>query len=356
MAAGQDKIQESAKVMDGGSSREHRESGEVVYHGGSLAVARDHFPGAPEPWIDLSTGINPHPYPIGDIPLERWTRLPESVEIARLETCAASAYGCPDPGFVAAAPGTQALIQLIPQILKARHVGIVGFTYQEHATVWRAAGAEVATFEGFDDPGLDGSDVVVLVNPNNPDGRFVPPDGIRRAAARLATRGGALIVDEAFIDVLRLGASVVGDLPEGTLVMRSFGKTYGLAGLRLGFALARPPITDRIRAALGPWAVSGPAVEIGIRALADRAWLDLAIRRLEADAIRLDGLMTAAGFAALGGTALFRLYDHPRSDNWFERFGRAGILVRPFPDRPTWLRLGLPASEEAWARLARVFQ
>jgi cobalamin biosynthetic protein CobC len=170
---------------------------------------------------------------------------------------------------------------------------------------------------------------------------------------RLARRGGALIVDEAFIDVLPPAASLVPDLPPATIVLRSFGKTYGLAGLRLGFAVAAPPFIARLRAELGPWAVSGPAIEVGTRALADASWLAAAQARLRIDEQRLDRLLVAAGCALRGGTPLFRLAQHPRAQAMAERLGKRGIHVRTFAREPTWLRLGLPGAAADWVRLER---
>ena len=57
----------------------------LAYHGGALDVARRLQPDAPEPWIDLSTGVNPHPYPLPELAPDVWTRLPDSAALARLE-------------------------------------------------------------------------------------------------------------------------------------------------------------------------------------------------------------------------------------------------------------------------------
>ncbi len=154
------------------------------------------------------------------------------------------------------------------------------------------------------------------------------------------------------MDVMPPGHSLAGKPPPATVVLRSFGKTYGLAGLRLGFAVADEPIASRIRAELGPWAVSGAAVHIGEAALLDGAWLEEATARLTRDSRRLDRMMLAAGFEMAGGTPLFRLYRHARAFEIFEALGRRGVLVRAFAGRPEWLRLGLPASEEEWSLLA----
>ena len=318
--------------------------GRFTYHGGDLGAARAAFPDAPAPWIDLSTGINPRPYPLPAIASTAWTALPDAGATRALEAVAAQAYGA-RPAAVVAAPGTEALIQWLPRLFPARRVGVFGVTYGDHARAWAAAGAAVETAETID--ALAGFDVAVVVNPNNPDGRLVAPADL----AALAERVGLLVVDEAFADVVPPAWSLAPDPPPNAVVLRSFGKCYGLAGLRLGFAVTVPERAAALRAALGPWAVSGPAVAVGCAALADDAWAEAARARLVHDAARLDGLLSARGAAILGGTALFRLVAVDDSADWFERLARAGILTRPFADHPTWLRFGLPGSEAAWRRL-----
>src|SRR5271166_945046 len=320
------------------------------YHGGNINTARRLFPDAPEPWIDLSTGINPLPYPVGAIAPSAWTRLPELGELAALEAAARIAYGATPSAGIVAAPGTQALIQWLPRIFPARRVGVLGFTYQEHATCWRAAGSDVTSVTAL--PDLAAFDAGVVVSPNNPDGRIVAADDLAEIADRLARRNGRLFVDEAFMDVLGRRSSLVPRLPgAGAVVLRSFGKAYGLAGLRLGFAAASPEDCTRLRGAIGPWAVSGPAIEIGRRALMDGCWLSETVRRLHGEADRLDRLLQSAGFGIAGGTPLFRLAERNGAAAWFETLCRRGILTRPFQTKPSWLRLGIPHAPADWARL-----
>jgi cobalamin biosynthetic protein CobC len=336
----------AAKTEVGDTPRDH---GAPWYHGGNLNAARRLFPGAPEPWIDLSTGINPVPYPVGDIPQSAWTRLPEPSELAALEAAASAAYGAGPASEIVPAPGTQAIIQWLPRLFPARRVGILGLTYGEHEQSWRAGGAEVVTAHTLAD--FESCDVGVIVNPNNPDGRLIPPGEMAGVADRFAARGGLLVVDEAFMDVIRPEASLVPTLPDRTIILRSFGKAYGLAGLRLGFAVASPDTGGKLRRALGPWAVSGPAITIGRAALADRAWLDETVRRLTEEADRLDSLLVRAGFAVAGGTPLFRFAERPDAGAWFERLSHAGILTRPFQARPSALRFGIPCNLSGWERL-----
>ncbi|HUZ91756.1 MAG TPA: threonine-phosphate decarboxylase CobD [Methylocella sp.] len=321
-------------------------------HGGNLFAARRAYPQAPEPWLDLSTGINPNAYSFANPPLESFTRLPQPEELCALEAAARAAYHAPACAEVVAAPGTQAIISLMPHLVPARRVGILGFTYCEHARSWEQAGAEVTVAKDLAE--LERQDVAIIVNPNNPDGRRVPVLDLLALAAALAAHGGLLIADEAFVDFLEPGASAVPDMPaRGLAVLRSFGKTYGLPGLRLGFAIASQDLAEKLRAALGPWPVSGAAIAIGSKALMDEAWLAAARTRLVAQASALDKLLTAAGFDLVGGSVLFRLAGHQDAQGWFERLAASGILVRRFEERPEWLRFGIGGTNDDMVRLCK---
>jgi cobalamin biosynthesis protein CobC len=319
----------------------------LFYHGGDLASARRLFPDAPQPWIDLSTGVNPHPYPIPEISADAWTRLPDPSAIARLEAVAATRYRVRARADVVAAPGSQAIIQALARLLPMRRVGVLGATYPGHARAWSADVVRVERIEQLAD-----CDVAVVVNPNNPDGRIVASAALLDLAAGM--NGRALIVDEAFADFDAAEQSLAPALPErGVIVLRSFGKTYGLAGLRLGFAIAPPDLAAPLRAALGPWAVSGPAIEIGLRALPDQTWFESMRARVKGEAARLDRLLMATGWTVIGGTTLFRLASRADASERFAALLRAGLLTRPFEDAPDRLRFGLPANEEAWERLTK---
>lgn len=312
-------------------------------HGGDLGDAARRFPGAPTPFVDLSTGINPVPYPFRPLRPEAFTRLPEPAALAALQSLAARAYGLADPAMAAAAPGTQLLVSLLPLLFPQANVSVLGPTYAEHAASWRQSGAAVREVQAFEELGADPA--CVLCNPNNPDGARIPP----AALLALAGRSRLLVVDEAFADFEGDGLSLAPHLPHpGVIVLRSFGKAFGLAGLRLGFALAAPDAAALIRLALGPWAVSGAAIQIAGEALADAAWSAAAGRRLERDAIRLDAMLAVAGCRVVGGTRLFRLVEAPTG--LFEHLGRAGIFVRRFRDRPDRLRFGIPHLDQ-WPRL-----
>jgi cobalamin biosynthetic protein CobC len=319
-------------------------------HGGDVSAARAHFPDAPQPFIDLSTGINPHPYPLPELPPELFARLPQRFALDRLIAAAARFYDAPSAHHLLAAPGTQILLTAATALLARGRATVLGPTYSEHVRVAALAGHDTEQVSELHE--LAGADLAVVVNPNNPDGRIVPATALLAVAAKLRSHGGLLMVDEAFVEVAPAATSLAGEVDRGNIVvLRSFGKFFGLAGLRLGFALAAPAITARLAAWLGPWAVSGPALAAGEAALADAAWAQSTRERLRRDAQRLDELLSRQGLELIGGTPLFRLARCPAAQDLFEQLGRAGILVRRFTENPAWLRFGIPADEAAWTRL-----
>jgi cobalamin biosynthesis protein CobC len=328
----------------------YNDADEPLPHGGDLGAARRLFPDAPKPFIDLSTGINPNPYPVPDLPAELFARLPDAAATARLATAAATSYGAPSAVHVVPAPGTQILLPLVAGLVRRGRAAILTPTYNEHARAARVAGHSV--IETRESAALGDADLAVVTNPNSPDGRLIDREALLAVAAKLRARRGVLVVDEAFMDVGPPGFSLAGDVGRGNIVvLRSFGKFFGLAGIRLGFALLDQPSALRLAAMLGPWAVSGPALTIGTAALADTAWIEATRHRLAAASGRLDSILIGAGLGIPGGTALFRLVRTPSAPALFHHLGGAGILVRNFPDNATWLRFGLPAGEEEWQRL-----
>lgn len=314
-------------------------------HGGRLAAARAAFPDAPEPWLDLSTGINPRPYPAPRAGSAALRRLPDPQEISELEAIAAHAFGV-SPDRVVATPGAEAGLRLAPRLLGARSAVIVAPTYGGHAEAWRLAGAKVRC-AAWDDARHGVDEAIVVVNPNN-------PDGAQREIAEIADRW--LIVDESFVETApHLSVAGAEGLGRKTIVLRSFGKFYGLPGVRLGFVIAEPGLAARVSAAFGDWPVSAEAIAAGKAAYADDAWRERTRTRLVADAARLDGLLRKAGFDIIGGTSLFRLAAAPDAGRRFTSLARLGVLVRPFSDHPTWLRFGLPKPKD-WPRLAAALE
>ncbi len=302
-------------------------------HGGGLDAAVARHGGTRGDWLDLSTGINPVPYPAADLPPGAWASLPDTAATARIETAARRFWRVPDAAAVLAAPGASALIARLPALLPPGGVEIAEPTYNEHAAAFAAAGWQVG-----------GTDARVAVHPNNPDGRRWPEAALRDGDPRL------LVIDESFADTDPGDSRIALATRPGALILKSFGKFWGLAGLRLGFAIGDPALVARLAAALGPWPVSGPALEIGARALEDGTWAATTRGRLAAEADRLDRLMTAAGARVAGGTTLFRLYRVDDAAAWQTGLARHRVWSRIFPYSGTWLRLGLPHPDR-WAQL-----
>lgn len=304
-------------------------------HGGGIDSAAARWGGTRADWLDLSTGINPVPYPLPDLPPDAWTALPDAAAARGLEDAARAFWMVPEGAAFLATNGASAAIAMLPRLLPAARVRIDAPTYNEHARAFRAAGW--ALTEGP-------AEAMVAVHPNNPDGRLWRADQI--AAPTLA------IIDESFGEVAPGQSLIALATRPGTVVLKSFGKFWGLAGLRLGFAMGDPALIQALATRLGPWPVSGPALAIATAALSDGGWTAATRRRLADDAARLDALVTARGASLVGGTGLFRLFDTGDAQAWQEGLARHRILGRVFPWSSRWLRLGLPGREEDWQRLA----
>ncbi|MEY4695722.1 MAG: hypothetical protein RIT14_150, partial [Pseudomonadota bacterium] len=316
-------------------------------HGGGLDAAAARWGGARGDWLDLSTGINPVAYPLPPLPVDALTALPDRAALAALAAAARAFWRVPPGAGLLAAPGASALIARIPALRAPGRVLIPGPTYNEHARAFRSAGwtvieatAAAAAAGTQAAPPADGPlAATVIVHPNNPDGRRHP------APPALPLT----VIDESFCDIAPEDSHIaLADRP-GTLILKSFGKFWGLAGLRLGFALGDPALIAALGQMIGPWAVSGPAIAAGTAALSDPAWAAATRARLAADAARLDALMQRAGAQPLGGTPLFRLYDTPDALAFQDRLARHRIWSRVFPYSARWLRLGLPGPH--WPRL-----
>ena len=324
----------------------------LLEHGGDLARAWQLFPEAPQPFIDLSTGINPDSYPLPLLGRDVFARLPDPGAQRRLSAIAAHAYGAPSAAHVVCAPVSQILLPLVTALAPPGRAVILGPTYSEHAHAAAHAGHAVLDARKIDE--LHGADLAVVVNPNNPDGRVISKEKLLALCNELSARGGLLVVDEAFMDVGPPEASLAGETErENIVVLRSFGKFFGLPGLRLGFALAAPALIAKLKSAIGPWGVSGPAIAIAERALADAAWIDATRVRLLRAVENFDRSIKSAGIEIAGGTSLFRLVRAHDARQIFQHLGARGIIVRLFREEPTWLRFGIP-SESARHRVDSV--
>lgn len=323
----------------------------MLEHGGRLRKAAREYGIAEADWLDLSSGLAPWPFAVPDIPLRAWARLPETDD--GLEQAACDYYGAAQVLPVA---GSQMAIQLLPRLRRIGKVGVLSPCYAEHAEAWRRSGYIVReVLEQEVDFFLDSLDVLVVVNPNNPTGLSLDPSRLLDWHAKLAQRGGWLVVDEAFMDnTPNLSLAPFTD-QVGLIVLRSFGKFFGLAGVRLGFVLAERRLLKLLAEQVGPWAVSGPTRVVGQACLLDTQGHTRQRQRTEVASERLARLLAQQGFAPQGGCALFQWLITERAEAMHEFMARRGILLRLFTHNSS-LRFGLPADEADWARLAQAFE
>ncbi|KVE39326.1 threonine-phosphate decarboxylase CobD [Burkholderia sp. TSV86] len=321
----------------------------AIVHGGNLHEAAQRYGIARDAWLDLSTGINPLGYPVPPVPADAWRRLPEDDGV--LAAHAARYYGAPSAAHVLPVAGSQAAIRALPALFACGVAGVAPLTYSEYAPAFERHGHALTPLDCRGDALPESLTYAIVANPNNPSAERIERARLLRWRAQLATRGGALIVDEAFADA-DAGApvSLAADTDmHGLVVLRSVGKFFGLAGVRAGFVLAAPALLHRLRDALGAWTVGGPARHAVLAAFSDRAWQHAARERLATDGARLASLLRAHGFA-VRATPLFSWTDDPRARALHEALAAHGIWTRLFAHAPS-VRIGLPAHENEWRRL-----
>lgn len=315
-----------------------------TWHGGGLSAARARFGGEETDWLDLSTGINPWAWgwPETQSPAIDWRALPDEQALAALEEAAAAHFGC-HPDHVCAVPGTEIGLRLAADLLPrdAAH-GVPGY---------RTHGAMIAGSTPIAPEAMASSTAatLILANPNNPDGCLLSRDDL---LALVEARSGWTALDEAFVDT-HPGHSLAPmiDDTRRLVIFRSFGKFFGLAGLRLGFVLGPRPLLATLRARLGAWPVCAAALAIGTAAYRDTGWITQMRARLLVEADALDAALARRGYRATGQSPLFRLITCTDGPALFAHLAAQAILTRPFEDHPGWLRLGLPTDEAARARL-----
>ena len=314
-------------------------------HGGRLADARALYGG--DDWIDLSTGISPFTWPGGDHLAVDWRHLPDPHDLAVMEAMAAACFGV-HPDNLCTLPGSEAGLRLVGRMLDMPGRWLVP-SYRTHGEIF----TQGAPMRAGEEPPREAT-ALLLANPNNPDGRILPPARLLQWLDRLEDAGGWLIVDEAYADAVPACslAGMVGN-ERRLILLRSFGKFFGLAGVRLGFLLGPRAVVAQVRRMMGEWPVSAAAIAFGTAAYRDRNWINETVVTLEEQAAKLDGVLARHRLQGRGGCSLFRLVEVDDGLTLFDRLARRSILTRPFDEDRRWLRLGLPADAAALARLDR---
>lgn len=325
----------------------------LIKHGGNLREAAKQYNIPLENWVDLSTGINPNGWLPAEIPTHVWQRLPE--ENDGLVEAAQQYYGVKSILPVA---GSQAAIQTLPLCRRKSTVGIISPAYAEHAYCWRQAGHHVIAIQREQiEQQLSNLDVLIIINPNNPDTFLTPHAHLVSWHQQLAKKGGWLIVDEAFMDSTpkhSLLQQNLDTLPK-LIVLRSLGKFFGLAGLRLGFVIAKPELLEIIRQKQGTWAISHPTRWIGKHALQDNVWQIQSRQSLQQLSQALQQCLSSVNLKNVKTTHLFCYIQLETAKELREHLAQHGIWVRYF-DQPKAIRIGLPRNEKELNRLGNLLE
>lgn len=322
----------------------------MLEHGGNLSLAAKQYGIPLEYWLDLSTGINPSGYPVPEIAPAIWQRLPDDRD--GLIGAACAYYGC---RFLLPTAGSQAALQVLPKLRQPCKVAMPSPMYKEHAQAWQRAGHQVSTFNHLEDEqALNHVDVVLLCNPNNPTAKLFPPQELLHLHAKLANRGGWLVVDEAFMDATPEHSIASHAHLDGLFVLRSLGKFFGLAGARVGFLLAAQAQLEKLQEALGPWTITGASRLIASQALSDKTWQQDTRLQLVENSQHLAKLLENNGLTTQTGTALFQYVPTPYAKELQQHLAKQGIWVRLFQEIPA-LRFGLPTAE-GWTRLEQALK
>ncbi|MBO6918350.1 MAG: threonine-phosphate decarboxylase [Rhizobiaceae bacterium] len=317
-----------------------------IEHGGNLEEAIKVYGGERSEWIDISTGISPFTTPMPEISLDDWQRLPEPSSLSELAHLAQRYYGADQKCVVTS--GSQFVINHLPDLLEG-DVGIVEPTYGEYAGAFARQNRHFTSISSIDDIGDVQS--IILANPNNPTGRVFSRDELLNLAAKLSARGGYLVVDEAFCDVCDQAAMLSGNSIDNLIVLRSFGKFFGLAGARIGFVFAQDNILHQIEQLQGPWAISGPSMAVAKHVLMSNHIHQDLLKKITTRHTDMLNMLKDTGVEIIGGTKLFMLVGHENAIDLHAYLLKHKILTRKFSYHSKWLRLGLTRDQEEDGRL-----
>jgi cobalamin biosynthetic protein CobC len=323
-------------------------------HGGKLEEIKSGYPRQKLDWIDLSTGISPFSYPIDDESIDL-TGLPQHQ--ALLTQAAREYYKTQNLTVI---PGSMWAIQMLPVLRKLtgiddRPVLLPKQGFNEHQKSWRAQGYNIEVYDDAPtDQQLNNAQACVVINPNNPTGRLTEATVLKTMLKKLTCNGAWLIVDEAFIDPYEISNlaeySMSNRVPdENLIVLRSFGKFFGLAGLRLGAILAHEVMLNNISSLLNNWSIHNYAQAIGIKAWLDHSWHSQTNEDLALAGERLRSLFITLNCTTVG-TVFFQTLYIKNAQVLYELLLSKGIYTRLL-DNENGIRFGLPSTELHWQRL-----
>ena len=321
-------------------------------HGGNLEDAIKQYGIKREDWIDLSSGVSPWAWPFKSLPENTWTDLPPSNQ-ALLKN-AASYYQC-ELNHIAVSPGSQLAIRLIAQQLPSSTVAIPSLGYQEHRYSWQLAGHEIHYYRSLIELGsLISSNQVehaVLINPNNPTGELVSANEVNNIAQKLT---GLLVVDEAFMDLHQHSddkdhQSAIKQPHENQIVLRSVGKFFGLAGLRVGFVIGTHPIVKGLSLLLEPWSLNHASQYITTKMLTDADWHRSQAIKINAESKNFENIIRGFSHIMLNG---FHISNGGLFITVFANKSSLNEIHTTLAKSGIWSRLHNPNDEHSWIRFS----
>ena len=312
----------------------------IYEHGGDLDKAINKYGGKKEQWIDLSTGINPNSYPHSDINIKEFRNLPSKTDILKLNEIAKISFQT--NASVSSLMGAQAAINILPVLFPIGNITILEPTYNEYNKVFSDFSRNIITVRTLHE--LKNSQIAILCNPNNPDGRLYSNEDL----IELSKNVQVLIVDESFIDQYPENSlsTKINNQTNNIIILRSFGKFFGLAGLRLGFTITGKKLDKKIKDLIGPWPISSITSIIASKALCDNVWKENTIKYLQENSRLIDSLTSKLKWEIVGGTNLFRLYKTPNASIAQDKLAKLKVWTRRFSYSPYWIRLGIPSKKE----------
>lgn len=324
----------------------------MLEHGGDLILASQKYDIPIADWLDLSTGINPNGWPVPtSFPTELWSQLPQQQD--NLIAAAQNYYQCDS---LIAVAGSQAAIQALPYLRNKSRVGIITPAYAEHAYAWHQAGHKVIQLDSNTiNEAITELNVLIIINPNNPSAELFTQKQLLSWHEQLVKKNGWLIVDEAFIDAEPQNSLVQHCPLDGLIVLRSLGKFFGLAGLRVGFVLTKKNLLSQLSERLGPWSIAHASRYIARLALQDHKWQQQCRHSLKQQGYRLQQLLTKIGLTPDGNSTLFQWVKTDNAEYIHRMLAEQGILTRLF-NAPASLRFGLPKTELDWQQFETALQ
>ncbi|ASP48789.1 threonine-phosphate decarboxylase CobD [Cognaticolwellia beringensis] len=326
----------------------------ALMHGGQLQQVAEHYKIPMADWLDLSTGIAPTCYSIPNIPLNVWQQLPQ--QNPTLIAAAKQYYQCSQ---LVITNGSQAIIKALPGVYRQKNassedVYLPERGYKEHAHAWKMAGYNLHFYRNAlpEITALSAGCVVVIINPNNPTGQYFNVNIIKQYHQQLKQLNGLLVLDEAFVDVMPAEQSYCQQVNDShCLVLRSFGKFFGLAGIRIGFLVANNAWCKTFEALLGPWQVNGPAQTVAEQALCDTHWQEKQKQTLKqlstAQENKLLQVFPNTLILAIKGCDLFLTVEFRQSDSakkLYHLLCQQGVYCRLADEQDT-LRFGITTAD-----------